>query len=208
MPAGARVRAFDHIELGPIVLEEIEIDGGEIRERIAEIPNHGDGFQEDFGKHDGRADIEIDAAVMKVFDERAQQAEIVVRGAPQGLAARARVRMRSIGSDGDVDRDGCRVAIGLAQQAGGGEAGIGNRLEMTAERLAEALLTVEGRVKFPASLFSGSKAAVRKHGFHVLAGLSGNGDFEIVNRGGAVQCKRGRVASAHEIDQDRAPGRT
>src|ERR1019366_2818948 len=40
--ARARVRAFHYVGLGPVVLQEIEIDGGEIGERVPQVPDHGD----------------------------------------------------------------------------------------------------------------------------------------------------------------------
>ena len=55
--AGARVRAFDHIDLGPVVLQEIEIDRGEVGERMAEIADHGNSFQENFRQHHRRATL-------------------------------------------------------------------------------------------------------------------------------------------------------
>ena len=81
MAAGAACGRSTTLTLGPVVLQEIEIDGGEIRERIAEVADHRNSFQENFGQHDGRSDVEIDAAVVHVLHQRAEQAEIVVRGA-------------------------------------------------------------------------------------------------------------------------------
>ena len=42
-----------------------------------------------------------------------------------------------------------------------------------------------------------------KHGFDVFAGMAGDGDFEIVNRGRAVQREGGGVAALHQVDQHR-----
>ena len=79
-----------HIQLGPVVLQKIEIDGGEIGQRMAQIAHRGDGFQENFGQHHRRADVEIDAAIVEVRDQRAEQAEIAMRGGADGGADRPR----------------------------------------------------------------------------------------------------------------------
>src|SRR5580704_763653 len=127
----------------------------------------------------------------------------MVRGAAKSFAVRTGMRMRRIGSDGDVDGDGGRVSICLAEQATCGEAGIGNGFEMMAQRFSETLFAFEGGVELAAGFLSSAKAAVRQHGFHVFAGVAGDGDFEIVNRGSAVQCEARRIASTHEIDENR-----
>src|ERR1700734_1443581 len=84
--AGTGMWAFNNIELRPVVLEKIEVGGGEIRERIAKVADHRHGFQEDFREHDSRAYVQIDASVVDVLDERAEQAKIMMRGAAQGFA--------------------------------------------------------------------------------------------------------------------------
>ena len=85
--AGARVRTFHDVDLGPVMLEEIEIDRGEVGERMAEVADHGNSFQEYLGQHHGRANIEIDAAVVNVLHQRTEQAKIMVRGAAYSVAA-------------------------------------------------------------------------------------------------------------------------
>ena len=111
--AGARMRAFDHVDFGPIMLQEIEVDRGEISQRMAEVAHHGNRFQEYFWQHHGRANIEIDAAVIDVFDERTEQPKIMVRRTAQNVAFGGGMRMRRVCSDGDVHGDRSRVAIRL-----------------------------------------------------------------------------------------------
>ena len=64
---GASVGPLDNIEFRPVVLQEIKIRGGEIRKRISQITNYGNGLQENFGKQDRGADIKINAAVVQFF---------------------------------------------------------------------------------------------------------------------------------------------
>ena len=61
-----------------------------------------------------------------------------MRGAADGFAVGGWMGVRRVGSDGDMDGDRRGVAIGFAQQAGGGEARIGDLFQMTAEGFAEA----------------------------------------------------------------------
>ena len=110
--------------------------------------------------------------------------------------------MGRVCTDGDMDGDRGGIAIGLAQQAEVNETRVGDGFEMLPERFAKTLLVIQCRVKLTAGFFSGSEAAVREHGFHVFAGLSGDGDFEIVNRGRAVERKGSGVTALHKIDQD------
>ncbi len=65
--AGAGVGPLDDVEFRAVVLQEIEIRGGEIRERISQIADHGNGLQEDFRQQDRGADIEINAAIVHFF---------------------------------------------------------------------------------------------------------------------------------------------
>ena len=62
----------------------------------------------------------------------------MVGGSSDGIARSAGMSVRRIGSDGDVDSDRRRMAVGLAEQAGGAIARIGDFVEMQAERLAES----------------------------------------------------------------------
>ena len=64
-------------------------------------------------------------------------------------------------------------------------------------------IAFERAIHFATSFFGGAEAAVGEHGFDIFAGLAGDGDFEIVNGGSSVQRESGRVAAAHEIDENR-----
>ena len=62
---------------------------------------------------------------------------------------------------------------------------------------------IQSPVKLATGFLGCAEAAIGEHGFHILAGVAGDGDFEIVNRGGAVQCESRGVTAAHEIDENR-----
>jgi len=61
----------------------------------------------------------------------------------------------------------------------------------------------DGAVHLPPGLLGRAEPAVRQHRFHVFAGVAGQRNFEIVDGGRAVQRKRGNVAAAHQVDDDR-----
>ena len=114
--------------------------------------------------------------------------------------------VRRVGADGDVHGDR-RGGCDRPRTAGWRRRNAGSAIcfEMTAERFAEARLRQSSempRYNLAAGFFGGAETAIGKHGFDIFAGLAGDGDFEIVDRGGAVQRKGGGVAAAHEIDQN------
>src|SRR5579864_4370519 len=73
---------------------------------------------------------------------------------------------------------------------------------MAAERFAEAVASAERGIHFAAGFLGCSEASIRQDGFHVFAGLAGDGDFKIVNRGCAVQGEGAGVAALHQVDQN------
>ncbi len=56
-------------------------------------------------------------------------------------------------------------------------------------------------IHLAAGLFGGAEASIGQDRFHIFAGVTGKGDFEIVDSGRAVHGEAGGVAAAHEIDQ-------
>ena len=117
-PAGLRVRALHHIHARTVVLQEIEIHGGEIAQLVAQIAHAGDGLQKNLRHHDRRARVDVNAAIVQRGDQTAEQTEIVMRRAAQRCRIRRRMRVRRIGSDGDVHGHRHAGAPGLQQQTG------------------------------------------------------------------------------------------
>ena len=120
--------------------------------------------------------------------------------------SRGGMRVRRIGADGDVDRHG-RGRRDRFRTAGWRRRSAGrrcfSRCGRALRRSLPARSAIQRGVHFAAGFFGGAEAAVGEHRFHVFAGVAGDGDFEIVDRGGAVQREGGGVAAAHQIDQDR-----
>ena len=88
-PPRLRMRALDYIHARAVVVEEIEVDGGETGQRMAEVAHRRDGLQENFGQHHGRTDVQINAAIVQLAQQGAEEAEIVVRGAPMAAPSAA-----------------------------------------------------------------------------------------------------------------------
>src|ERR1035438_9974699 len=116
--AGRGVRPFHHIDPRPVVLQEVEIHGGEFGQRMPQIAHRGDGLEEYLGQQYGGADVEINAALVEVRDQATEEAEVAMGGAADGSAVRRRVDVRGIGADGDVHGDGNAGAVRVEEQAG------------------------------------------------------------------------------------------
>src|SRR5260370_23426461 len=116
--AGLGVRTLYHIDSRPVVLEEIEIRGDKLSQRIPQIAHRGDGLEEDFREQDGGADVEISAALVEVRDHTAEEAEIEMGGTADRRAVRGRVGVRRIGTDGHVYSNWNSGAIRVQKQAG------------------------------------------------------------------------------------------
>src|SRR6266404_5869478 len=85
-----------------VVLNKVEVGGGDRAKRNAEIAHNGDGFQENLGKQHSGAPIEIDASGMHLLHQGAKETEIEVRGGAEGGAVGGAVHVGDIGADGDV----------------------------------------------------------------------------------------------------------
>ena len=70
---------LDDVLQGAIVLNEIEIRGGDGLQRRAQIAHRGNGLQENFREHNGGTPVEIDTAGMHLAHQRAEEAEIEMR---------------------------------------------------------------------------------------------------------------------------------
>src|SRR5208283_3781807 len=104
--AALGVGTFDDIDARAIVIAEVEVDGREFGERAAQVAHGADGLEEDLGKHDGRADIQVDAASVELAQQGAEKTEVVMRGRADGGAGGGGMSVRRVGADGDVDRHG------------------------------------------------------------------------------------------------------
>jgi hypothetical protein len=99
------------------------------------------------------------------------------------------------------------TAVGLQDEAAFAVLGVGAQLEPAAQRFAHsqafAHAARDGAVHLAPGLFGGAEAAVGQHRFHVLAGVAGERDLEIVDGRRAVHGERGGIAAPHQVDQHR-----
>lgn len=203
--AGVGVGAFDDVDSGAVVLEEIEVDGGEIAERVAEVANDADGFEKDFGHDDGGSDVEIDAAFIEAANHFAKEAKVVVGRFADGGAVGAGVGVRGVGADGDVDGDGEFSAVSAVEEAAVCVVGVCLFGDFAADGFAHAfgwIGVVDGVVEVAAGLFSGAETAIGEDGFDIFAGVAGDGDFVIVDGGRAVHGEAVGVAFIGEVEED------
>src|SRR5713226_1003678 len=86
-----------------VVLDKVKVRSGNGAEGYAEIADDRNGFEEDFGQENGGAPVEIHAARMHLFDERAEKAEIKMRGGAESSAVSGAMHVGNVRADGDVD---------------------------------------------------------------------------------------------------------
>ena len=118
------------------------------------------------------------------------------------------MRVRRIGSDRHVHRDRESVPVSLQQQA----AQPRSRASGRSPAAGPALRPCPAHRGRPAEiarfisrpgLFGRAEAPIGQHRLHVLAGMSGQRDFEIVDGRRAVHREGGGVAAPHQVDQHR-----
>src|SRR3979411_352201 len=69
-----------------VVLNKVEVGGGDGTKRDAEIAHYGDSFQKNLWEQNSGAPIQIDAAGMHLLHEGAEEAEIEMGGGAEGGA--------------------------------------------------------------------------------------------------------------------------
>src|SRR5208337_1875794 len=60
--SGSCRRPQQDVLLGAVMLDEVHVYGGDSARRTAEVGRQAQAFQEYFGQHDGRADVQVNAA--------------------------------------------------------------------------------------------------------------------------------------------------
>src|SRR6266436_4568415 len=195
----------DYILQRTVVLNKVEVGGGDRAKRKAEIAHNGDGFQENHGKQHSGAPIEIDASGMHLLHQGAKETEIEVRGGAEGGAVGGAVHVGDIGADGDVHGDGDAKFVSSGQDAG---ACVGDIDYGVVEELAGSFAVAEagahGDFCDLVEVFAGfrghAEGAGAETGFDVFGSVTDESDFEIVNERGAVHGDGGDKAATHEID--------
>jgi len=106
----------------------------------------------------------------------------MVRGRANGRAIGGRMRVRSVGAHRHVHRHRNAGPIRGRENAVVCELRPRDFFQTTSQRLPHAhaiARTLANRdIHFPSGFFRRAEAAVRQYRFHVLAGLSRDGDFE------------------------------
>src|SRR5262247_2958361 len=98
-----------------VMLDEVEVGGGEILKRMAEVANDGHGFQKDFRQRHRRTDVQVNAAAVQLFDHRGEDEKVAVCRCADSRAVRVRVNVNYVGSNRDVNRDGDFQKVGRMQ---------------------------------------------------------------------------------------------
>jgi len=205
--ASGRGGTLHYILQRTVVLNKVEVRRGNGAERNAEISNDAHGFEKNFGKQDGRAPVEINAAGMHLLDEGAEEAEVVVRGGAERGTVGGAVHVGDVRADGEMDGDGDAVFIGGDEDAGIGMLYIEDAAR---EELAGGFAVADSNavrnlghfVDVLAGFCGHAELAFAEAGFDVFGSVAGESDFEIVDEGGAVHGDAGDEPSFHQVDQD------
>src|SRR5260370_37560151 len=89
----------DYILHRAVVLNKVEVGGGDRAKRKAEIAHNGDSFQENLGEQYSGTPIEIDAPGVHLLHYGAKLTEIEMRGEAKGGAVGSAVHVRDSGAD-------------------------------------------------------------------------------------------------------------
>src|SRR5256712_8438269 len=73
-------RTLHYILQRTVVLNKVEVRGGNRAKRNAEIADHGDGFEKNFRQQNGGTPVEVNTAGMHLLDARAEETEIQMSG--------------------------------------------------------------------------------------------------------------------------------
>src|ERR1700722_11146643 len=103
-----------------IVLDKVEVRGGDWLQGHTEIAHDANGFQENFGKKHGRAPVQVHTAGMHLFHESREEAEIEERGGAKTRAVGGGMHVRDVRADGNMNGDGYALPVSGDQNAGGG----------------------------------------------------------------------------------------
>src|SRR5712691_9647056 len=100
-----------------VVLDKVEIRCSNGAQRDSEISHDGNGFEKYLRQKNGGAPIEVHAAGMHLLHQRAEQAEIVMRGIAKRRAVRGWMHVRNIRADSEMDRYGNAMFVGCNEDA-------------------------------------------------------------------------------------------
>src|SRR5882762_1446123 len=130
-------------------------------------------------------------------------------GGAEGGSVGGAVHVGDIGANGEMDGDGDAESVGSDQDAG---ACVGDIDYGVMEELAGGFTIAEAGahgdfcdlVQILTGFRGHAECAGAETGFDVFGSVADEGDFEVVDEGGAVHGEGGDEAAAHEIDEQRA----
>ena len=204
--------ALQHVLCRSVVLDEVEVGGGEVPQRAAQSAHRRSRLQENFRQDDGRAHVQIDTAFVHSFDQRAEQAEVAVRGGAQRSAVGAGVDVEDVRAQRQVHQEGNLSFVGLGQQTYACKLGFAcaagrARGQVAPHGFAQADLLALGVarqfVEQRAGLLRHAEASLGELCFYVLGGAARERDFKIMNQRCAGGGDALHVAALHQVDQHR-----
>ena len=112
----ARDRTLHNVSQRSILLDEIKVCRRELLEPVTQISNYGHGFQEHFRQDNRGAEVQINAAAIKLIDERTEKPEIMMSSLASRSSIDIRMYVNDISSNSYVNGDGNPIIISCGQQ--------------------------------------------------------------------------------------------
>jgi hypothetical protein len=198
-------RPLNHVFRRPIVLNKIQVGGGESFERFAAVSNQCDALQKDLRQRDSGSTVHIDTPIIEAGNQAGEQPEIPVRPFADIRRGNGGVIVNDVCAHRDMDGNGDAALVSLQQQAVFAELRM-RPGKMAPEGFPDAQAVrnavADRLIDIPARFLSHAECALFKLLLHVLAGGSGRGNLKIVNNARSVQGQSRDQSAVHQIDKD------
>src|SRR5689334_13173836 len=96
-------RSFEYVLSGPIMLDEVQIGGGEFLHGMTKISYYRDRFQKYFRQNHSRAHIQINAAAIEILCHRTEQSKVAISRIAYSFAGCGGMNVDDVRADGDMD---------------------------------------------------------------------------------------------------------
>src|SRR6266478_8408202 len=101
-PVSGCYRTLDYVACRPVVLDKVEICGIKVAQRVAKIPDHRNGLQENFRHQHCRSNIQIDSTTLEASHHLCKQSEIVIARLTERCRVHAGIVVGRVRAERDV----------------------------------------------------------------------------------------------------------
>ena len=104
--APARGGPLHHVDVGPVGLDEVQVGGAEVPERVPEVTGQGHRLEEDLREEDRGADVQVNPASTQARDLSGEGAEVQMGRPAQSRRIAGGMHVYDVGPDRHVDGRG------------------------------------------------------------------------------------------------------